>query len=118
MHRQLLEFGASLICGIALPPSPLVALWWVRGEVDGLEWFAVGVPYVAGIGLVSKNRAVLIIMLVAALALAFIYGVDLKDVYDLMREGSRTDPELHVGIPEATIAFASALYAIERAGRH
>jgi len=41
--ERLLGFVLSLLCGIGVPLSTLPAEAWVRGEIDGVTWFAAGV---------------------------------------------------------------------------
>jgi hypothetical protein len=117
--RRLLAFVLSLVCGIVVPLSTLPAEAWVRGEIDGVSWFSAGVTYVAGIGLVSGSKAGLIIMLIAAGGLAFVYGVDMKGVFDWTQAnpGSHAPP-LNVLVAQIAIAAASLMYAFERVGRH
>lgn len=65
---------AALACRRHLPrPNN-----WVRGEIDSVSWFATGVTYVLAIGLVSNSSAILIVSLLGAAALAFLYGVNME----------------------------------------
>jgi hypothetical protein len=118
-RKRLSAFVLSLVCGLVVPLSPLPAELWVRGRIDPVSWFAVGVTYVAGIGLVSRNQAVLILLLVAAAALAFIYGVDMKSGldWDLAHPGGKLPPLDALGA-QLAIALASLMYVLERIGRH
>jgi hypothetical protein len=117
--RRIATFVLSLVCGIVVPLSTLPAEHWVRGEIDGVSWFSAGVTYVAGIGLVSSYRAGLIIMLIAAGLLAFVYGVDMKGVFDWSQANpGKPSPPLDVGWAQYAITTASLMYAFERVGRH
>lgn len=110
--KRLLTFVLSLVCGIALPLAPVVAEGYLKGSIDEVTWFSAGVPYVAAIGLVSKSREVLLLMLIGALALAFLYGVDLMaDLDKHPKPFSSTSAQY--GIFATSIA-----YLIERVGLH
>jgi hypothetical protein len=116
---RLAAFALSLLCGIVVPLSTLPAEAWVRGEIDGVPWFSAGVTYVAGIGLVSNSKAGLIVMLVGAGVLAFVYGVDMKGVFDLAQANPGKLPvPLNAVVAKVAIAVASLLYVVERVGRH
>jgi hypothetical protein len=117
--NRLVAFILSLVCGIVMPLSTLPAEGWVRGEIDGVSWFSAGVTYVAAIGLVSSYKPGLIVMLLAAAALAFVYGVDLKGVFDWAQANpGKPSPPLDALWAQAVIAFASVTYILERVGRH
>jgi hypothetical protein len=114
---QLLAFVLSLVCGIGVPLSTLPAESWVRGDIDAVTWFSAGVTYVAGIGLVSSSKAGLIVMLIAAGGLAFVYGVDLKGVVDFSQLGKPPPPPNAI-LAQGAIAAAAVMYTFERIGRH
>lgn len=117
--KRFTAFVLSLVCGLVVRLSPLPAELWVRGRIDALSWFAVGVTYVTGIGLVSRNQAVLILLLVAAAALAFIYRVDMKGWLDwALALPGRRPPSLDALGAQLAIALASLMYVLERIGRH
>jgi hypothetical protein len=117
--KRLVAFALSLVCGIVVPLSTLPAEAWVRGEIDGVSWFSAGVTYVAGIGLVSSTKAGLIVMLIAAGGLAFVYGVDMKGVFDWSSANpGRLSPPLNAVVAQGAIAAASLMYTFERIGRH
>ena len=102
-----------------MPLSTLPAEAWVRGDIDGVSWFSAGVTYVAGIGLVSSSKACLILMLLAAAVLAFVYGVDMKGVGDWTPANpGKPVPPLNVVVAQGVIATASFMYFFERVGRH
>jgi hypothetical protein len=114
---RLLAFFLSLVCGIGVPLSTLPAESWVRGDIDGVTWFSAGVTYVAGIGLVSNSKAGLIVMLIAAGGLAFVYGVDMKGVVDFAQQGKPPSPPNAI-LAQWAIAAAAVMYTLERIGRH
>lgn len=117
--RRLVAFFLSLLCGIFVPLSTLPAEFLVRGEIDGVSWFSAGVTYVAAIGLVSRSKSILIIMLIAAAVLAFVYGVDMKDVFDYVRDHpGKSSPPHDVRGAKLAIAGASLMYTFERVWRH
>ena len=117
--KRLGTFVLSLICGIFVPLSTLPAEWWVRGELDGVSWFSAGVTYVAGIGLISSMRGGLVVMLIAAGWLAFVYGVDMRGVFDWTQANPGKQPlPLNAIQAQLGIGFASLMYMVERFGRH
>jgi hypothetical protein len=117
--QRLVAFLLSLLCGIIVPLSTLPAEAWVRGEIDGVSWFSAGVTYVAGIGLVSSSKPGLILMLIAAGVLAFVYGVDMKGIADWIQANQgKASPPLNVTLAQWMIGIASTMYAVERVGRH
>jgi hypothetical protein len=79
------NFALSQLCGVAVPLCPLVAEYLVKSEIDGASWFAAGVTYVAGVGLVSRRPDIMIFTLVCAAALAFFYGIGLQAGYDAQK---------------------------------
>jgi hypothetical protein len=112
-------FVLAVLCGIGVPLSPIGAEWFVTAGVEPVSWFAVGVTYVAGVGLVSKSQTILIVALLSASALAFVYGVDMKGLYDAAHMASPAplrplDPDL----AKWAIGFATLLYLVERGSRH
>jgi hypothetical protein len=118
-RRRLGIFGLSLLCGIALPLSTLPAEQLVKGEIDGVSWFAAGVTYAAGIGLVSRSSSTLLLMLLGAIFLAFVYGVDMtKEVDWPQMHQQGPPPPLHALWAEIVIGFACLVYCFERFGRH
>jgi hypothetical protein len=115
----LAAFVLSLACGIVVPLATLPAEYWVRGEIDGVSWFAAGVTYVAGIGLVWNYKPGLIFMLLAAMALTFFYGVNMKGVFDWAHEHpGTTAPPFSVLSAQILIASAAVVYFVDRVGRH
>ncbi len=116
--RRLGAFLLAVGCGIAVPLSPIGAERFVTGQVEPVSWFAVSVTYVAGIGLVSKSQSILVLSLLAAFVLAFIYGVDMERAYD----ASHRTPALHIELDPSVaiwmIGMASFAYLAERVGRH
>ncbi len=112
-------FAAALVCGVIVPLSPLLAEYIVTHEVTPNSWSAVGVTYVAGVGLVSRDKNVLVFGLCLAGMLAFLYGVDMEDAYAHMRlhaEGALRPHALPV--VKWIILTATLEYGIERAMRH
>jgi hypothetical protein len=95
----------------------LAAEYFVTGAVLPASWSAVGVMYVAGVGLVSRNQGVLVMMLLVAAALAFVYGVDMKDAYDHVTAGAASGPPRSVPFVRWLILFAMCVYGGERAIR-
>ena len=114
----------ALLCGVAVPLSPLGAEYFVSARIEPVSWFAVAVTYVAGVGLVSKSRTVLVSALLGASVVAFIYGVDMKGAFD----AAQLSATLRVNLvpapldhPAAAIwmtALATLVYLVERLGRH
>ena len=105
-------FALSLICGIAIPLSTLGAEALVKGTVEDVAWYSAGVTYLAGVGLASKSRQVLLFMLIGAGALAFFYGVD------LMAEVDNHPKLFSAQSARFGVAFASIFYFFERVTLH
>jgi hypothetical protein len=118
--RRTAAFLLSLLCGVVVPLSTLEAEAWVTGDIDGVSWFSVGVTYVAGIGLVSSSKSGLIVMLLVASLLAFVYGVNMKGAFDwkLAHPGAGVAPFGNVWIAQSMIGVASLTYMFERVGKH
>jgi hypothetical protein len=113
------NFALSQLCGVAVPLCPLAAEYWVKREIDGASWFAAGVTYVAGVGLVSRRPALMVVMLLGAAALAFFYGVDMQSGYDAQRYLHLANPPPLDATPaRILIGGSAAIYCGERALRH
>ena len=113
----------AVLCGVAVPLSPLGAEYFVTTRIAPVSWFAVAVTYVAGVGLVSKSRTVLVSALIGASVIAFIYGVNMKGAFDAAQvsatlKQSSAAPPLD---PTAAIwmtGAATLVYLVEILGRH
>jgi len=119
LGRRLGNFVVSVACGIGVPLAPLEAERWVKGEIDSVSWFATGVTYVAAIGLVSSSSAILIVSLLGAAALAFVYGVNMEMIFAALRE----HPPHQLPPPDASFAkvgigVMSCIYLAERSLIH
>ncbi len=113
----------ALLCGVAVPLSPLGAEYFVTARIEAVSWFAVAVTYVAGVGLVSKSRTVLVSALVGASVIAFIYGVDMKGSFDAIQASAALRISLASPALDPTAAIwmtggATLVYLVERLGRH
>jgi hypothetical protein len=119
-RKRAAAFILSLACGVALPLSPLAAESLVRRDIDPLNWFAIGVTYVAGVGLVSRSSTLLVFMLLAAGMLTFVYGVDMQGAFDYIQSHPAGPPRIRVSalFAQIVITGASVLYIGERIGRH
>jgi hypothetical protein len=117
--KRAAHFSLSLACDVAVPLSPLEAEHWVTGDVDVVSWFATGVTYVAAIGLVSRSAAILILSLLAAVGLAFVYGVDMESIFAAHHAQPPVDlPHLDPLLAVRAIDAASAIYCVERVLLH
>ena len=113
----------AILCGVAVPLSPLGAEYFVTGRIEPVSWFAVAVTYVAGVGLVSKSRTVLVSALLGASVIAFIYCVGMKGAFGAVHASnmlrmSVAQPALD---PQAAIWMttgATLVYLVGRLGRH
>ncbi len=117
--RRLGAFGLALLCGVAVPLSPLLGEFYVTGAIANASWSAVGITYAAGVGLVSRSATMLVAMLILAASLSFVYGVDMKDAYDHAQAGA--GGPIHPAallVVKRVIAVAIMLYVSERAIRH
>ena len=104
---------------MTVPLSPLVAEYVVTHDIMQSSWSAVGVTYVAGVGLVSNNQNIRFLGLFLAAVLAFLYGVDMEDAYAHMHLHAAGAPHPHaVTAVKWMILAASMEYGLERAGRH
>ncbi len=113
------NFALSQLCGVAVPLCPLAAEYLVKGEIDAASWFATGVTYVTGVGLISRRPDIMIFMLICAATLAFLYGVDLQSGYDAQKYLHLANPPaLNVSPARILIAVAAALFCAERIVRH
>lgn len=91
----------------------------MKSEIDGASWFAAGVTYVAGVGLVSRRPDIMIFMLVCAAALAFFYGVGLQAGYDAQKYLHLANtPPLNAAPARILIGVSAALCCSERVVRH
>jgi hypothetical protein len=116
---RLGNFVVSVACGIGVPLAPLEAERWVKGEIDSVSWLATGVTYVAAIGLVSSSSAILIVSLLGAAALAFVYGVNMEMIFAALHE----HPPHQLPPPDASFArvgieVMSVIYLAERTMMH
>jgi hypothetical protein len=117
--RRLGVFALAILCGVAVPLSPLLGEFYVTGAITNASWSAVGITYAAGVGLVSRSPMILVGMLVLAAFVSFIYGVDMKDAYDHLVLGGRQPMHPSAVLPvKSVIAGAIVLYVSERSAEH
>jgi len=123
--KNVQAFLVSLLAVLILPLAPLLAEFTIDGRIESQSWTATGVTFTAAIALASRNQLVLILGMVGAALLAFVYGIELT-FSEMARRGHEIQPldvssyaSLISARPaECVIGATAVVHVFERIGRH